>query len=275
MAYAARIPGVRIAAVCDVSPDAYRSILADRSIDAVCISTRWHASITMEACEAGKDIFLETPAFVDMADGPRMVEAARKYGRVVQTGTVQRSGATLQRVREIVRSGELGEIAFCRAFQACAAGDAVADGAVHLMDSIQFAFDEAMPVSVSAQGAADTMLATFRYPGFVASYERRPAGQSPLASGIAFHGTRATLLVDRRGYVIFPGGKSGPAAEERGSEPDDARAAHWEDFLWCIRTRERPAGDIEACVRATTTCVLANLAARSGMTIGRDDWRSE
>ena len=138
--------------------------------------------MTVEACKAGKDVYVETPAFVYVEEGVKMVEAARKYKRVVQAGTIERSGAPVQRAREMVGSGALGEVRFCRAFQAAAT-----DGGVHLMDILQFAFDEAMPVSVTAQGCAPgTMLATFRYPGFVASYECR-AGNT---RGAAFHGRK-------------------------------------------------------------------------------------
>jgi predicted dehydrogenase len=188
------------------------------------------------------------PAFVHVEEGIKMVEAARKYKRVVQAGTVERSGASVQKAREMVRSGALGEVRFCRAFEAAAT-----DGGVHLMDIVQFAFDEAMPVSITAQGnAPGTMLATFRYPGFVASYECR-AGNT---RGTAFHGTNATLMVN----------------------PEAGRhVAHWKNFLECIRTRAKPISEIETCVRSTATCVLAQIAMRRGMTLDWDEgnWRSD
>jgi predicted dehydrogenase len=260
--YAAKVPGVEIAAVCDVYQPAldrfagvkarkdFREILADPSIDAVCISTpdHWHAYMTVEACKAGKDVYLETPAFVYVEEGVKMVEAARKYKRVVQAGTVERSDASVQKAREMVRSGALGEVRFCRAFQA-----ATTDGGVHLMDIIQFAFDETMPVSITAQGGApETMLATFRYPGFIASYERRPGN----TYGTAFHGTKATLIVNRGA---------------------DTHVFHWENFLECIRTRAKPIGEIETCVRSTATWVLANIAMRRGMTLNWNEkaWKLE
>jgi predicted dehydrogenase len=250
--YAAKVPGIQIAAVCDVDRPAldFREILADPSIDAVCISApdHWRAHMTVEACKAGKDVYVEMPAFVHMEEGVKMVEAARQYKRVVQAGTVERSGAPVQKAREMVRSGALGEVRFCRAFEA-----ATTDGGVQLMDIVQFAFDEAMPVSITAQGSAPgTMLATFRYPGFVASYERRPGG----AYGTAFHGTKATLMVNRAA---------------------GAHVAHWKNFLECIRTRAKPISEIETCVRSTATCVLANIAMRRGVTLDWDEkaWKLE
>jgi predicted dehydrogenase len=266
--YAAKVPGFRIAAVCDVYQPAlkrfagvkvrrdFREILADPSLDAVCISTpdHWHASMTVEACKAGKDVYVETPAFVYVEEGVKMVEAARKYKRVVQAGTVQRSGASFQKAREMVKSGALGEVRFCRTSDY--PGGAITDAGVHLIDIVQFAFDEAMPVSVTAQGGKfyaddnvetpDTMLATFRYPGFVASYERSTGN----AYGIAFHGTKATLMVNRGADMNVP---------------------HWKNFLECVRTRAKPISEIETCVRTTATCVLANIAMRHGMTLDWDD----
>ncbi len=94
----------------------FREVLADKSIDIVCISTpdHWHAYMTVEACKAGKDVYVEKPLCTFVGEGKKMVEAARKYKRVVQAGTMQRSGVHFQQACEIVRSGKLGKITFCR-----------------------------------------------------------------------------------------------------------------------------------------------------------------
>ena len=135
---AAAQPGVQVGAVCDVyqpnleraealakrlgqqpkSVRDFREILADKSIDAVCISTpdHWHPYITVEACKAGKDVYVEKPACVAVSEGAVMVEAARKYNRVVQGGTWQRSGAHFQKACEIVRNGDLGKVSFVRSW---------------------------------------------------------------------------------------------------------------------------------------------------------------
>lgn len=136
-------PEVEIAAVCDVyqpalekaivesgrgennEPDArpkdkgihdFREILEDKSVDAVCISTpdHWHAYMTVEACKHGKDVYVEKPICVAVEEGRKMVQAAHKYKRVVQVGTQQRSGIHFQKAAELVRSGKLGKITFCR-----------------------------------------------------------------------------------------------------------------------------------------------------------------
>jgi predicted dehydrogenase len=98
----------------------FRGILADSPIDAVCISTpdHWHAYMAIEACKAGKDAYVEKPACVYVEEGEKMVQAARKYKRVVQAGTMQRSGGYFQKAAEIVKSGDLGVISFCHTWQA-------------------------------------------------------------------------------------------------------------------------------------------------------------
>jgi predicted dehydrogenase len=131
-------PGVVVSAVCDVfQPNLeraaaiarrgghqpkevrdFRQILSDPSIDVVCVSTpdHWHPYITVEACKAGKDVYVEKPACVSIDEGQVMLQAARKHNRVVQAGTWQRSGAHFQKACEIVQSGELGKIAFVRSW---------------------------------------------------------------------------------------------------------------------------------------------------------------
>ena len=90
-------PGVR--AIRD-----FREILADKSVDIVCIATpdHWHPYMMVEACKAGKDVYVEKPICVTVEEGKKMVEAARKYKRVVQAGTQQRSGEHFQKAVEFV-----------------------------------------------------------------------------------------------------------------------------------------------------------------------------
>jgi predicted dehydrogenase len=66
--------------------------------------------MTIEACKAGKDVFVEKPICVVVDEGVKMVQAARKYKRVVQAGTMQRSAVHFQQARDIVKSGKLGKI---------------------------------------------------------------------------------------------------------------------------------------------------------------------
>jgi predicted dehydrogenase len=94
----------------------FREILADKSIDVVCIATpdHWHAYMTVEACKANKDVYVEKPVCVAVDEGVKMVQAARKHKRIVQAGTMQRSAVHFGKAIEIVRSGQLGKVTFVR-----------------------------------------------------------------------------------------------------------------------------------------------------------------
>jgi predicted dehydrogenase len=126
------VPGVRIAALCDVDQTildhevaafkdrhedvaAYndpRRVFDDKSIDAVVIAmpNHWHALATIWACQAGKDVYVEKPFAHDIWEGRQMVAAARKYNRIVQVGTQRRSSAEVREVIDYVRSGAIGPL---------------------------------------------------------------------------------------------------------------------------------------------------------------------
>ncbi len=120
---------VEVAAICDVyephvkravdlaggKPKAYRDyrrLLDDRGIDAVVVTTpeHWHAIMTIDACNAGKDVYVEKPCAHHIRDGRLMVEASRRNNRVVQVGTQQRSGAHFHRAVKYVQEGRIGDI---------------------------------------------------------------------------------------------------------------------------------------------------------------------
>lgn len=90
----------------------YRKALEIEGLDAVVIATpdHWHAHPTIEACKAGKDVYCEKPVAHNVAEGKAMVEAARKYERVVAIGTQQRSSENFQKAVEAVRSGKIGKV---------------------------------------------------------------------------------------------------------------------------------------------------------------------
>jgi predicted dehydrogenase len=95
-----------------------REVLKDKDVDAVVVAApdHWHALATVWACQAGKHVYVEKPVSHNLVEGRRMVEAARKYDRVVQVGTQRRSGAHFQSAAEFVRSGKLGKVPFARAW---------------------------------------------------------------------------------------------------------------------------------------------------------------
>ena len=96
---------------CDTVED-YRRLLDRKDIDAVVITTpdHWHALMTIQACQAGKDVYCEKPLSLTIAEGRKMVEAARKYERIVQTGSQQRSDNRFRLACELVRSGRIGKL---------------------------------------------------------------------------------------------------------------------------------------------------------------------
>lgn len=96
---------------CAVFSD-YRRLLDDKSIDAVVISTpdHWHALPAIHACQAGKDVYCEKPLTLTIAEGQAMVKAVRRHGRILQTGSQQRSDAKFRQACEYIRSGRIGKV---------------------------------------------------------------------------------------------------------------------------------------------------------------------
>ena len=90
----------------------YRELLERKDIDAVVIATpdHWHAMVAVDAAKAGKDIYCEKPMALTVAEGRAMVNAARKYNRVFQTGNMQRSWRNFRHASEMVYNGYLGEM---------------------------------------------------------------------------------------------------------------------------------------------------------------------
>ena len=128
------VPGARIVALCDVDQThldreaqpfkdrgetvaTYRDlrrVLDDKNIDAVVIAlpNHWHALATVWACQAGKDVYVEKPFSYNLWEGRQMVAAARKYGRMVQVGTQNRSSTLLRQVFDQLRSGQIGSMRY-------------------------------------------------------------------------------------------------------------------------------------------------------------------
>jgi predicted dehydrogenase len=125
----AKVPDTRITAVCDVwdlnleqaktladsnafGTKDFRELLARQDVDAVIIGApdHLHTPIAIEACAAGKDVYVEKPVTHDIQEGAGLIEAQNKCARIVQVGTQQRSMPQFQKAYEIVKSGVLGDI---------------------------------------------------------------------------------------------------------------------------------------------------------------------
>jgi len=129
-----KMPGVRFTAVCDVNSKYmaevreraggervaayadYRKLVEDKNVDAVVIATnqQWHVLQMIAALRAGKDVYLEKPLGQSIGEGPVALAAAKKYGRIVQVGTQQRSQEHYQKAVELIRAGRLGSISEVR-----------------------------------------------------------------------------------------------------------------------------------------------------------------
>ena len=94
----------------------FRKLLEDKSIDAVSLATpnHWHALQTIWACQAGKDVYVEKPGSHNIFEGRKMVEAARKYKRIVQHGTQIRSSPKIREGVEQLKAGVIGNVYMAR-----------------------------------------------------------------------------------------------------------------------------------------------------------------
>jgi predicted dehydrogenase len=137
MRYFSDIEGVEVVAICDADrahiedrakrlekitgkkPKTcldMREIFDDKSIDAITSATPnfWHSLLTIWACQAGKDVYIEKPVSHNIWEGRKMVEAARKYDRIVQTGTQKRSSEAHKAAYKWIREGKLGDVKWVR-----------------------------------------------------------------------------------------------------------------------------------------------------------------
>ncbi len=338
----------------------YRRLLEQKDIDAVVIATpeHWHALMCVDACQAGKDVYVEKPVSLCVREGRLMVEAARRHNRVVQVGIQQRSGTHFQRAVRAVQQGRIGKVLYAQCWNHsweppsnlgfpadtpppadlewdawlgpapfvphnparrrfgswwATGGGQMTNWAVHLIDIVHWATGEDSPVSVASTGGVlylhearetpDTQQVIFSYPGYQLYYstlrhnsfghDGHP-GNKPFGSyGILLHGTAGTCFVDRAGYQITPQmrGFSDPGAMGSRDSYDDLTGVgiyfagetagergttsiqhfpHVRNFLDCVRSRQRPIGDIEIGHKATVACHLANIAYRTGERIEWD-----
>src|SRR5215510_15247294 len=133
----AKLPNVNVSILCDIDENLLPKAVADvekacgkrsktetdirraldnKEIDAVAIAApnNWHALATIWACQAGKDVYVEKPASYDISEGRRMIEAARRYDRMVQVGTQNRSRPLIQAAVDYLHAGKLGKIQMIR-----------------------------------------------------------------------------------------------------------------------------------------------------------------
>jgi predicted dehydrogenase len=363
-----RLPDARIVAICDVyrpyleaagrkvggSPALvadHRAVLDRKDIDAVIIATpdHWHALQMVEACRAGKDVYVEKPLALTIAEGRRMVEVARKEDRVVQVGIQRRSSELCRKAADLVRTGGLGKVTVAKSWHVLNempigigrsapsdpppgldwdrwlgpapavpysanrchykfrwfwdySGGQMTNFGTHYLDQMQWSLGRAAPRSVTVVGGnlggaddreiPDTLEAIWMYDGgsMVTFSQYNCTGAPPNAKGteMEFRGTLGTLYLTYGWYEVVPEKlrlHPVPARNPLDRHPPEDTAAriegqkvtgglddadHARDFLACVRSRKRPACDIETGHRSTTATLLGNIALRVGRTIEWD-----
>lgn len=154
------------------------------------------------------------------------------------------------------------------------AGGMMSGWAVHHVDIVHWAMGVDAPHAVSAAGGKfvlsdsretpDTLDALFEYKGFVMQGSIYHGNARPIEGrdmGIAFYGDRATLVIDRNGYEVWPEGDAKQAVKSPGSDQD---GAHARNFLEAVRSRSKPFSDIEGGHKASIPALLANISYRTG-----------
>jgi predicted dehydrogenase len=341
----------------------FREVIADPSIDAVCISTpdHWHAYMMVEAAKAKKDIYVEKPVSTTVDEARKMLDAARKYSRVVQVGTARRSWNHVKRALELVQGGALGQVSFTRAWvyglepPECIgnppdgdppagldwdmwlgpaprrpynpnrfgvlpgrmwasfryfwdyAGGQMTDNVIHMHDLVHMLTGEPMPKAATGFGTKyylkdnretpDTGMVTIEYPNFISALEFRYGNAQALlrdsaapTMAMSIHGDKGTLELDQSGFQLIPEDKPvsflfrdsfdrmvrGERPPEvvvtrgNGSGPTPDYEAHWRNFLDCIKSRQKPIGDLELVARSSISCLLGNVAMRARTRVDYD-----
>jgi predicted dehydrogenase len=300
----------------------FRRVLDDKEIDAVIIATpdHWHTHMALLALHSGKDVYLEKPVSQTIHEGQLIRDAARKYNKVVQIGTMRRSADHFRTAAEFVGSGKLGKVCMVKAwmFQERKSIGTPPDGAppagadyeawlgpapkrpfnenrfhynwrffwdygnselgnqgVHMLDvalwgieKLRGGLERCLPTRVSSQGGIywlddakevpDTQTVTYDYGNFMLHWELQSFNpyHSPegTRAGTGFYGTEGTLIVDGRGWRVFPkSGGEGPSAPA-------GRFQHERNFLECMRSRQKPVADIEIGRLSTTLTHLGNIS---------------
>ena len=316
----------------------FRRALEDQTVDALVIGTpdHWHALPTIQACQAGKDVYVEKPDGHNLLEGRTMVAAMKKYERVVQLGTQARSGPHLLSAMQYLRDGHLGRVRFAKAWESAkqgavarvpdsdppanvdydlwlgpapkrpfnrarfhgswrwffdyGTGDLGNDG-VHRLDIARWALETAaaakgdktpgLPARVSALGGKyffddaqewpDTLMVTYDYAaGYVLTYEMRiwsPYKMHEEDEGAAVYGDHGFVVIGNSRWRAFDA-KGALVKEEQGEYND---AGHAQNFVDCMRSRKKPAADLETVGHPSSIlCHLGNAAWRTGRTLHFD-----
>jgi predicted dehydrogenase len=310
-----------------VLTDDYRKLLDAKDVDAVVVTVpdQWHAKMTIEACRAGKDVYCEKPLTLVIGEGRPMIDEARKHNRVVQTGTMQRSGIEFKTAVDLVQKGVLGKVTkinvtlpspnwiaragmpvpdsappegfdydrwlgpapyrpynknhvhyLFRFYWDYSGGQQTNFGAHHL-DIAQWGLgmDSSGPVSVEGKATyqpdgwyetPDLTDINYTYADGTVMNCQQKLNTTGKTQGTEFIGEKGSLFVYRGGINV-----SDPALMSGVEMPkivsSQANFAHVNNFFDCVKSRAKPAADIEIGHRSATVCHLGNIACRLGKKI--------
>jgi predicted dehydrogenase len=314
----------------------FRELIARGDIDAVIIAVpdHWHALVTIAAAEAGKDIYCEKPMALTVRQARAMVTAVRRYGRVFQTGSQQRSSQEFRRACELVRNGRAGRIkevfvnvggpssekqfpeepipaGFDWDFwlgpapwaphnaERCSgnygggwrqvrdySGGMMTDWGAHHFDIAQWGLgmDDSGPIEAAAPNAGTYPTLTYKYANGVLMHHywspadnkqnqyKLPEGKQGV-NGVLFVGDKGWVEVNRGYFRCFPEAIGEPLRP--GETGLYKSPGHHQDWMNCIKTRQRPICDVEIGCRSVTVCHLGNIAYWTGRCIKWDPAKEE
>jgi predicted dehydrogenase len=319
----------------------FRKALDDRSVDAVIVATpdHWHVPAALWSCQAGKDVYVEKPLSHNAWEGRRLVQAARKYRRVVQVGTQNRSAAYNLAAKKYIAEGKLGRVHFCRIYNQkewgnftlapegdppqgfdwdmwngpapeCRynaayidnwhhlwrySGGDMANDASHQIDLARWVLGLEHPTSVYSMGGRwdstgaaetpDTQTTIWEFPGMMVNFEltlytpymlkispliRQATDKYPYwpqcATRIEVYGSEGLMYLGRHGggWQVFtrPKLQEGVLKDQcKGKFPDPE---HKQNFVECIRSRQRPNADVEEGHRSALWIHYGNISYRLG-----------
>ncbi len=289
----------------------YQDLLKRDDIDAVIVATpdHWHALISIDAINAGKDVYCEKPLAHTVYEGRKMVEAAERNGRILQTGSMQRSWENFRRACELVRNGMIGDIktvkvsigdpaihchlpaeeephyldwnmwlgpAQVRPYNSTLSppvsftgwpdwrkywpfgGGGIADWGAHMFDIAQWGLgmDESGPVELNPPEERNAVRGLrFRYAnGVEMVHEDFGRGNA-----VEFTGSEGVIRVSRQFLEAEPEKILSAEIPENGVHLYHSNN-HYQNWIDCIHSRERPICDAETGHRSATVCNIANIA---------------
>ena len=318
----------------------YQELLARKDIDAVVIGVpdHWHTSIALNAAKAGKDIYCEKPLTLTIHEAKTIIEGVRKYDRVFQTGSQQRSEGPFHQACEYIRNGRIGKVkevwigigttskpcdlpteetpegidfdqwlgqapergyndVLCRRESNPGnypfnpgwrdyreySGGYITDWGAHHYDITQWALDmdHSGPVEVIPPGSGvkegygaqviyrgspvgDDIVVTHKpvvWEGEVIDPKTKKKTQKKEDNGLLFIGEKGRIFVNRGMIVSEPDGiLKQPIKENDIHLFETPRHDHRQNWMDCIKTRQKPICDVEIGARSVTVCHLVNLA---------------